>query len=95
MKISRGKIILVLVLMSISISILLYSFAYTTVTHEGNITNYLTVSDISFGLVDSVESINLGEVTPTLDKFGLLKPQQTISSSICCIEKTGSPVSLR
>lgn len=71
MKLSRGKIILILILMSISISILVYSFAYTTTNHYGDESNYIMVSEISFGLIDAVESISLNEQTPTIDKFGL------------------------
>ena len=103
MKINRGKIVLILVLMSISISILIYSFAYTTTTHTGEESSYLTVSKIAFGLTDSVESINLGQQTPTIDKFGLLNEpfsfsiQNTSSEemqyTVRLIDKTVSTIS--
>lgn len=50
---------------------LLYSFAYTKTLHTGTEDSYILVSEISFGLMDAVESINLGEQVPTIDKFGL------------------------
>lgn len=67
----RGKIILVLVLMSMAISFLVYSFAYTTTTHTTDDSSYIMVSEISFGLIDAVESINLNQQIPTIDKFGV------------------------
>lgn len=71
MGMNRGKIIIILMLMTISISLLVYSFAYTTTTHTGEDSNYLMVSEISFGLTDAVESINLSNQVPTIDKFGI------------------------
>ncbi len=71
MKVGRVKIILILILMSLSIGFLVYSFAYTTRTHNSTDNSYLMVSEISFGLTDSVDSINLAQQTPTIDKFGV------------------------
>lgn len=79
MNLSREKIILILIMMSISIGVLVYSFAYTTTTHTGNEINYLTVSDISFGLTDAVSSITLENAVPTLDKFGVNNEAFTFS----------------
>ncbi len=75
----RGKIIFILILMCITISVLVYSFAYTTTTHTSDDSSYLVVSEISFGLTDSVESISLGNQTPTIDKFGLLNESFSFS----------------
>lgn len=89
----RVKIILILILMSISISLLIYSFAYTTTTHTGGDSNYLMVSEIMFGLTDSVESINLEQQTPTLDKFGILN--QSFSFSIINTSDKDLPYTVR
>ena len=79
--------------MSISISILIYSFAYTTTTHTGDDSSYLKISEIIFGLNDSVESINLEQQTPTLDKFGVLN--QSFSFSITNTSSTDLPYTVR
>jgi len=93
MNMKRGKIILILILMSISISILVYSFAYTTTTHTGDDSSYLMISEIVFGLNDAVESINLEQQTPTIDKFGLLN--KSFSFSITNTSSTDLPYTVR
>ena len=81
MRFSRGKIIVILLLMSVSVGLLVYSFAWTTINQTEGKVNYLKVSDIKFGLNDSMSSVNLGEVAPTIDKFGLLNAPFTFSIS--------------
>ena len=69
---NKLKIVLILVLMAISVGALSYSFGWVTLNQKMMTTNYFSISEITFGLTNEVSAVALGEVVPTLDKFGIL-----------------------
>lgn len=69
---NRIKIAFIILLMSISLGALSYSFGFVGSNHRGVTSNYFSVSAIDFGLTSDVDSVSLGKILPTLDKFGIM-----------------------
>lgn len=76
---NRIKIALIILLMSISLGAISYSFGFVTTNPRGVTSNYFMISEIDFGLSNDVNSVSLGEVLPTLDKFGILNDAFTFT----------------
>ena len=76
---NRIKIAFIVLLMSISIGALSYSFGWVTTNPRGITSNYFSISEINFGLTNDVKSVSLGEVLPTLDKFGTMNEAFTFT----------------
>lgn len=75
------KIALIVLLMAISIGLISYSFGWNGDNNRLVSSNNFEVSQIDFGLTTDVGSVSLGEVLPTLDKFGLMNESFTFTVS--------------
>jgi len=73
------KISLIILLMVISIGLISYSFGWNGDNNRLVSSDNFEVSQIDFGLTNDVGSVSLGEVLPTLDKFGLMNESFTFT----------------
>ena len=76
---NKFKVIVIILLMCISIGALTYSFGYVSKNDVVERESYFYVSEIKVGVNETSDSINLGKVIPTLDRFGILNDAFTFS----------------
>ena len=76
---NRIKIAFIILLMSISLGALSYSFGWVSTNPRGVTSNFFSISEIDFGLKSNVSNVSLGEVLPTLDKFGVMNEAFTFT----------------